>query len=120
MDPGGIVLIVLPDAVIEVARQAADGLLVADIGRPQAARREPAQVIRRLDEHDALAHPLGLNRRDDAGRRAAVNDDVDVSRSGSFRRARDPLAIACKIAIAASRQMLAFIEKLAWKVGSPL
>ena len=87
VDPGGVVLIVLPDAVIEVARQAADGLLVADVGRAQAAGRQAAQMIRRLDEHDALAHPLGLNRRDDAGRRAAVNDDVDVLDPGLFVRA---------------------------------
>ena len=75
--PGGVVLIVLPDAAIEVASQAADDGLVADVGGAEPAGREAAQMIRRLDQHDALAHALGLDRRDDAGRRAAVDDDVD-------------------------------------------
>ena len=80
--PGGVVLVVLPDAVIEVARQAADRLLVADVGGTQPAGREPAEMLRRLDQDDGLAHPLRLNRRDDAARRAAVHDDIERFRRG--------------------------------------
>ena len=73
----------MPNAMIELARQPADRRLVADIGRPKPARRQPAQMIRRLDQHDALAHSLSLNRRDNSGRRSAVHDDVN-----RFRRMR--------------------------------
>ena len=44
MEPGGVVLIVLPDAAIEIACQSADDPLVADIGGAQAAGRESTEM----------------------------------------------------------------------------
>ena len=64
------------DAAIELARQPADGLLVADVGGAQPAGGQSAEMPARLDEHDALAHPRGLHGGDDAAGRAAVDDDV--------------------------------------------
>ena len=62
----GIVLIVLADALVELAGDAADGRLVADVGGAQAAGGQAAEVLARLDQHDALAHAGRLNRRGDA------------------------------------------------------
>ena len=65
--PRGVVLIMLPNAMVEIAGQAADRRFVADIRRAKAAGRQAADVIRRLDQHHALAHPMSLNGGNDAG-----------------------------------------------------
>jgi hypothetical protein len=83
--PRGVVLVVAPDAAIEIVRQAADRLFVADVGGAEAAGGEPAEMFRRFDKRNILAHPRGLNRRDDAGRRAAVNDEVERLRRNAPR-----------------------------------
>ena len=42
------------DAAVELAGDAADGLLVADVGGAQPAGGQSAEVPARLDQHDAL------------------------------------------------------------------
>ncbi len=74
--PARLVLIVSADAAVEVAGDAADGSLVADVGGAEAAGGHAAQVLARLDQHDGLAHAGGLDRRRDAARRAAVDDQI--------------------------------------------
>ena len=66
----------LPDAVIELAREAADDRLVAGIGEAQAAARQTAEVPVGRDDDDGLAHARGLNGGRDGGRGAAVDHDV--------------------------------------------
>ena len=61
--PGLRPLVVLPDAVVELAGQAADDCLVAGVGPAQAAAGEPAQVPVGRDDDHRLAHPGGLHRR---------------------------------------------------------
>ncbi len=82
--------VVLSDAAIELARDAADHRLVADVGRAEAAGREPADVPARLDEHDRLAHAPRLHRRGDAPGRAAVDDDVERIGLSRWRRRAKP------------------------------
>ena len=65
--PRRVVLIVLPNAMVEIAGQPADHRFVADVGRAKPAGRQTADVIRRLDEHDALPHLASLNGGNDAG-----------------------------------------------------
>src|SRR5437870_4043576 len=72
--PARVKSIVLLDALIEFARDAADGLLVADIGGAQPAGGEAAEVLAWLDEDDRLAHACRLNGRADAAGGAAVDD----------------------------------------------
>ena len=69
-------LILLPDAVIELARQAADHRLVAGVGESQPAAGQPAQVCVGPDDHHRLAHPLRLNGGNHAGGGAAVDHQV--------------------------------------------
>ena len=66
----------LEHAPVKLAGDAADRLLVADVGGPQPAAGQAAQMSARLDEQNALSHPRRLNRRRDAAGRAAVDDDV--------------------------------------------
>ena len=51
-------VVMLPDAVIELARKAADDGLVAGVGQAQSAAGEPAQVLLRADHEHGLAHRL--------------------------------------------------------------
>ena len=74
--PVFLVLVVAADAAVEIARDAADGLLVADVGGAQSAGGHAAQVLARLDQHDGLAHAGRLDRRRNAARGAAVDDQV--------------------------------------------
>ena len=46
-------VVVLPDAVIELAREAADDRLVAGVGEAEPAAREPAEMLVRTDDDDA-------------------------------------------------------------------
>ena len=70
------VVVVFPDAMVELPRQPADHRLVAGVRETQAAARQAAEMSVRADEDDGLAHALGLNGRDDARRCAAVNDEL--------------------------------------------
>src|SRR6185436_20776639 len=72
VDPRLGLLVVLPDAVIEVAREAADHALVAGVGEPEAAAREAAQVLVGADDDRRPSHLLRLDRGDDARRRPSI------------------------------------------------
>ena len=78
--PGFRALVVLPHTPIELAGDAADRLLVADVGGAQPAAGQSAQMFAGLDQQRRLPHPLHLDGGRDAGRRATVDDDV-----GHFR-----------------------------------
>ena len=69
-------LILLPDAVIELARQAADHRLVAGVGESQPAAGQPAQVRVGPDDHHRLSHPMRLNGGNHAGGGTAVDHQV--------------------------------------------
>ena len=74
--PVFLVLVVAADAAVEIAGDAADGSLVADVGGAQSAGGHAAQVLARLDQHDGLAHAGSLDCRRNAARGAAVDDQV--------------------------------------------
>ena len=74
--PGLRLLILDPDAVIEVAGETADDGLVARVGVAQAGAAQAAEVDVGADDDDRLAHLLGLDGGDDPGGSAAVDDDV--------------------------------------------
>jgi hypothetical protein len=82
-------LVVPPDAVVELPREAADHGLVPRVGEAQAAAGEAAQVRVGADDHDGLAHACRLDRRHDAGRRRAVDDDVVLGRGLQAWRRRN-------------------------------
>lgn len=52
--PRGGLGVVLGDAVVELAGEAADGGFVADVGRPEAAGGEAAEVFAGFGEDDSL------------------------------------------------------------------
>ena len=79
-------VVVLPDAVVELAGEAADDGLVAGVGEPEAAAGEAAEVLVGPDDDDGLAHPLRLHRGGDGGGGAAVDDDVGLARGGGERQ----------------------------------
>ena len=76
--PHRLRVVVLPDAVVKVARQPADHRLVSRIGETEAPARQPAEMLVRADDHDRLSHLLRLHRGDHRGGRAPVDDDVVV------------------------------------------
>src|SRR5262249_38064918 len=85
--PVGVVGIVLAYALVDLPRDSADRALVADVGRPEPAGGHAAEILSRLDEHDRLANWHRLDGRADAAGRAAVDDNVEITFSGScFRR----------------------------------
>jgi hypothetical protein len=69
-------LVVLPDAVVEVAREAADHALVARVGEAEAAARQPSEVLVGADDDGRLSHLLRLDRGDDARRGSAIDQEV--------------------------------------------
>ncbi len=80
--PGFGLVVVLPDAMVELAGKAADDGLVAGVGPAQPAGGEPAQVPLRADHDDGLTHPSGLHRGRDCAGRTAVNEEVRLARGG--------------------------------------
>ena len=73
-------VVVLPDALVELAREAADDRLVAGVGEAEAAARQAAEVLVRADDDDGLAQALRLDGGDHAGGGAAVDDEVELGR----------------------------------------
>ena len=86
--PGVVVLVVLVDAMVELAGEAADGVLAAAVGPAEATAGEPAEVDVGGDDHDRFAHPLRLHRGADAGRGAAIDDHVINLLLGRIGRCR--------------------------------
>ena len=76
--PGFLALVVLPHTPIELAGDAANGRLVADIRGAQPAAGQSAQVFARLDQQRRLPHAVHLHGRRHTGRCAAVDDDVGI------------------------------------------
>ena len=66
------------DFGIELARDAADDLLVADVGPAEAAGGEAAEVGAGVDDEDALAHARDLHGGGDSGGSRAIDDDVGL------------------------------------------
>jgi hypothetical protein len=64
------------DVLVELARDAGDGLLSPRVGRAQPAGREPAEVRARLDHDDAFAQPRRLNPRREAWGVRAIHQHV--------------------------------------------
>ena len=77
-------VVVLPDAVVELAREAADDGLVAGVGEAEAAARQAAEVLVGTDDDDGLAQALRLDGGDHAGGSPAVDDEVELG-SGRLR-----------------------------------
>jgi hypothetical protein len=65
-----------PNAMVEIASQAANRSLVANIRSPKPAGRQAAEVIRRLDKNNTLSHAMCLNRGNNPGRCATIDYDV--------------------------------------------
>ncbi len=81
--PGCVVLVILPDAVVELPGESADHALLSGVGPAQASRGKSAEMLVRAHDHDRLAHALGLHGGHDTRGRAAVDDDVvDLSGEG--------------------------------------
>ena len=78
--PGVIVLIVPPDAVIELPGQTADDLLAAGVGPAEPAGRQTAQMRVGADQDHRLAHFGHLHRRRHPGRGAPIDDHVRLVR----------------------------------------
>ena len=74
--PGLGLVVVGLEAAVELAGDAADGVLAARVGPAEAAAGHAAEVLIGRDDHDRLAHPSGLHRRGDPGGGAAVDDHV--------------------------------------------
>ena len=74
--PGLWPLVMLPHAPIELACQAPDRLLVANVGGPESAAGQSAQMFAGLDQDGDLTHPLHLDRCRDTGGSSSVDDDV--------------------------------------------
>ena len=78
--PGLRPLVIAADALVEAAGQPADRPLIPNVGGTEPARSQPADVPARLDEHDAVMHAGDLNRRRHAGRRPAIDHDIEMPR----------------------------------------
>src|SRR6185437_16652354 len=76
IEPVRLVLIIFSDSMIELARDAADGFLVASVGSAQSPAGHAAKVFARLDKDNAFPHASGLDSGDNASAGAAVDDDV--------------------------------------------
>ncbi len=75
-------LVVLPDAMIELAREATDDRLVAGVGEAKPSAREAAEMSVRTDDDDGLPQTLCLDGGGHAGGRAAVDDEIELGSSG--------------------------------------
>ena len=73
-------VVVLPDAMVELARKAADHRLVAGVGPSKTAGGQSAEMLLRANHDDGLAHPLGLDSGRDRAGGAAIDQDVGLAR----------------------------------------
>ena len=70
----------LPDAMVEVAGEAADHRLVAGVGEAKAARSKSAEMLVRANHDDGLTHAFGLDRGGNRAGGAAINKKVGLAR----------------------------------------
>jgi len=82
--PGLRAVVVLPDAVVELAGEAADHGFIAGVGKAKAAAGEAAQVFVGADDDGGFAHAFGLHGGDDPRAGAAVDDQI--GRGGGGRQ----------------------------------
>ena len=78
--PRARLLVVLPDPVVELARQAADDGLVAGVGEPEASAREAAQMPVWTDDDHGLSETAGLDGGDHAGGGSAIDHQIEFRR----------------------------------------
>src|SRR5262249_21011654 len=71
-------VVVLFHPLVEFAGDAADDCLVPRVGPPQPAGGHAADVLRRLDQYDRIAHACRLDRGGHAPSRSAVDTNVGV------------------------------------------
>ena len=83
--PGVVAVVVLPDAMIKLPREAPDHALVSGVGPTESACGETAQMRLGADNDDRFAQPLRLNRCDNARGRATVDDNVGLLSLGTER-----------------------------------
>ena len=76
--PGVAVCIVQCNSMIELARHAADGRLVADVRRAEPAGSQPAEVIAELGDYRRLTHASCLHPGCHAAGRAAIDAQVGL------------------------------------------
>jgi hypothetical protein len=74
----------LRDAMVELAGNAANGGLVANVRRAEPARRHPAQVVAELGDDRRLAHARRLHRRRHPARRRPIDAQVRLNDLGSL------------------------------------
>ena len=91
--PCARLLVVLPDPVVELARQAADDGLVAGVCEPEASARQATEMPVRTHDDDALSQTTGLDGGDHAGGGSAVDDQIELR---SARRLGEPQRQNCR------------------------
>ncbi len=74
--------VVLRDAVIKLARDAADGRFVANVRRAESARSHAAEMLAEFGDDRGLAHARRLHGRRHAAGRSAVNAEVGLDDFG--------------------------------------
>ena len=78
VEPGGGLVVVFFETLVEVSGESADGVFVAGIGPAESAAGESAEVFVGGDNDGGLAHFFGLDGGDDSGGGAAVDDDIGL------------------------------------------
>lgn len=78
LTPGGVILVMLPGAMIELAGKASDDFFFAGVRPAETTRGKAAEVFIRGDNDDGFAHLFGLHRSDDSRAGATVDDDLVV------------------------------------------
>lgn len=76
--PGFILVVVLPDAVVEIAGSATDDLLLPGVRPSKPAGTQPPEVLVRTHDDHRLPKPLRLHRRDHGRGGPAINDNVMI------------------------------------------
>ena len=78
--PGARLVVVLPDAMVELAGQAPNHRLVARVREAEAAAREAAEMAIGRHDDDRLAHQPRLHRGGDGRGRPPVDDQIVLCR----------------------------------------
>ena len=84
--PRARLVVVLPDPVVELARQAADDGLVAGVGEPKPSARQAAEMPVWADDDDALSEASGLDGGDHAGGGSTIHNQIEFRRLGEEQR----------------------------------
>ena len=90
--PGLVARIMLSDAMVNLAGDAADGRFVADVGGAQAARSHAAEMKAELGDDRGFAHARRLHRGHHPGGRAAIDAEVGFDDVRGTKRDDRPAA----------------------------